>query len=137
MNLGYLRCTGVRNFSAFFKFPATLLDGTEVEKIGKLVWNKKAILVVNVASEWGVTDRDYTQLVQMHEDFKDRGFEILAYPCNQFGSQEPHSAEWIADFVTKYNVKFPIMDKIHVMSKRQSPVYKWLRDNSSLKGGDM
>ena len=92
---------------------------------------------MNVASEWGVTERDYTQLVKMHKEYKDKGFEILAFPCNQFGSQEPSSNEWIADFVKKFDVEFPMMSKIHVMSKRQEPLYKWLRDNSELKGGDM
>jgi glutathione peroxidase len=50
--------------------------------LNDIVGDKKAILVVNVASEWGVTERDYTQLVQMHKDYKEKGFEILAYPCN-------------------------------------------------------
>ena len=54
----------------------------------------------------------------MHEDFKDDGFQILAYPCNQFGSQEPHGENWITDFIKKYNVQFPVMSKIHVFSKR-------------------
>ena len=73
----------------------------------------------------------------MHKDYKDKGFEILAYPCNQFGSQEPHDAEWIIDFVKKYDVQFPIMTKTSVTNKRQDPLYKWLRDNSELNGGDM
>ena len=73
----------------------------------------------------------------MHKEYKDQGFEILAYPCNQFGSQEPSDNDWIANFVKKYKVEFPMMSKIHVMSKRQEPLYKWLRDNSELKGGDM
>ena len=123
--------------SPFFEFPSKKLDGTEVARLGDLVDGKKAILVVNVASEWGVTERDYTQLVQIHKDYKDKGLEILAFPCNQFGSQEPHNAEWILDFVKKYDVAFPMMEKISVTNKRQSPIYKWLRESSDLKGGDM
>ena len=73
----------------------------------------------------------------MHKGYKEKGFEILAYPCNQFGSQEPHSNENIANFVKKFDVQFPMMAKISVMSKRQDPLYKWLRDNSELQGGDM
>jgi glutathione peroxidase len=53
---------------------------------------KKAYLFVNVASKWGLTDRDYKQLVQIHKDWKDKGLEILAFPCNQFMGQEPGSA---------------------------------------------
>ena len=81
--------------------------------------------------------RDYTQLVQMHKDYKDRGFEILAFPCNQFGSQEPSDADWILNFVKQFNVEFPMMHKVSVFNKRQSPIWKWLRDNSELQGGDM
>lgn len=73
----------------------------------------------------------------MHKDYKDKGFEILAYPCNQFGSQEPHNADWIIDFVKKYDVQFPMMTKTSVTNKRIDPLYKWLRDNSELEGGDM
>ena len=95
-----------------------MLDGSEVSRLGELVDDKKAVLVVNVASKWGVTDRDYTQLVKMHQDYKEQGFEILAYPCNQFGDQEPEDATWINDFVTNYNVEFPVMSKISVFNKR-------------------
>ena len=121
----------------FFDFKATLIDGTEINKLDDIVGDKKAILVVNVASEWGVTERDYKQLVQIYDEFKDQGLEILAYPCNQFGSQEPHNEQWICDFVKKYEVKFPMMKKISVFNKRQEPLYKFLRDNSRLEGGDM
>ena len=58
------------------------MSGETINRLGDIVDGKKAILVVNVASKWGVTKRDYEQLVQLHEDFKDDGFEILAYPCN-------------------------------------------------------
>ena len=73
----------------------------------------------------------------MHKDYKDKGFEILAYPCNQFGSQEPHDADWIINFVKKFDVQFPMMAKTSVTNKRQNPLYKWLRNNSDLEGGDM
>ena len=77
-------------------------------------------------------------MVQIYEEYKDKGLEILAFPCNQFGSEEPHDAKWIADFVKKYDVEFPMMEKIKVKkNKRQSPIFKWLRENSDLKGGDI
>ena len=71
----------------FFDFECVKLNDPEKKKfkLDDIVGNKKAILVVNLASEWGVTDRDYKQLVQLHEEFKDQGFEIIGYPCNQFG----------------------------------------------------
>ena len=52
------------------------------------------------------------QLVQIHKDLKDRGLEVICYPCNQFGAEEPHDAEWITKFVSKYGVEFPMMEKI-------------------------
>ena len=72
----------------------------------------------------------------MYEELHDKGLEILAYPCNQFGSQEPHSNEWILNFITSYNVKFPVMQKIEVMNARQEPLFGWLR-KGALDGGDM
>lgn len=68
--------------SPFFDIASAKLDGTEVKRLGDIVDGKKAILIVNVASEWGVTERDYTQLVQMYKDLEGKGLEILAYPCD-------------------------------------------------------
>ena len=86
---------------------------------------------------------NYRQLVQMHQDYRDnRNFEILAFPCNQFGSQEPDKEDIIEQKIIKskggkYDVEFPMMSKIEVMNKRAHPLYLWLRKNSSLQGGDM
>ena len=73
----------------------------------------------------------------MYSDYRDRGLEILAFPCNQFGSQEPEKPEWILNFVEKFGVQFHMMEVIQVFGKRQHPVYKWLRQESELKGADM
>jgi len=83
----------------FFECSSTKLDGTKVDSIKDLVGDAKAVLVVNVASKWGVTKRDYTQLVQMYKDLNSKGLEIIAFPCNQFGEQEPEDAKWIQNFV--------------------------------------
>ena len=79
----------------------------------------------------------------MYKDHKDSGLEILAYPCNQFGSQEPWGStskpepHKILDFVNdKYNVNFPMMEIVETAGKRQHPLYKWLREEA-LKGGDL
>ena len=94
---------------------------------------KKAYLFVNVASKWGLTDRDYKQLVQMHKELKADGFEIMAFPCNQFGGQEPGTAEEINEFIRgKYGAEFQIFEKIDVNGENAHPVYKYLRSNSSL-----
>ena len=90
-----------------------------------------------------MTDKNYRQLVQMHRDYRNnRNFEILAFPCNQFGGQEPYKEDVIEQKIIKskggeYDVEFPMMNKIEVMGKKAHPLYLWLRKNSSLNGGDM
>ena len=71
----------------------------------------------------------------MYADYKDKGFTILAYPCNQFGSQEPagSTSKPETDVIDKfvkgtYSVTFPMMKEIEVMGRRQSPIFKWLRE---------
>ena len=63
----------------------TTIDGVAYGQLDNYVVDKKVYLFVNVATKWGLTDKNYKQLVQMHADYKDRGFEILGFPCNQFG----------------------------------------------------
>ena len=83
----------------------------------------QAVLVVNVASKCGLTPQ-YTGLVKLHDQYKDRGFAVLGFPCNQFGEQEPGSAEEIQSFCsTTYGVDFPLMDKIEVNGEGRHPLY--------------
>jgi len=89
----------------------------------------KVLLVVNVASHCGYTDVSYTQLTSLYEKYKDRGLEILAFPCNQFLFQEFGSNESIHHFCTsKYKVEFPIFDKIKVNGSAAHPLYVFLKD---------
>jgi len=91
----------------------------------------KTCLIVNVASEWGFTDREYKQLQKIYEKYKDNGFVVLAFPCNQFGEQEPGSNQEIKKFVKeKYGVTFPMFAKIDVNGPNQHPVYAWLKHSS-------
>jgi len=86
----------------------------------------KALLVVNVASKCGLTPQ-YTGLEELHQRFGARGFEVLGFPCNQFGGQEPGSAEEIAEFCsTNYDVTFPLFEKIDVNGAQQHPLYAQL-----------
>jgi glutathione peroxidase len=83
----------------------------------------KALLIVNVASKCGLTPQ-YTGLEAMHEKYKDRGFSVVGVPCNQFGEQEPGSAEEIETFCsTTYGVTFPLMEKVDVNGDNQHPLY--------------
>ena len=89
---------------------------------------KHAFLIVNVASACGYTDGDYNQLREVYEELHDKGLEILAFPCNQFGAQEPLCSLDVKKHVeAKYKVSFPILDKIEVNGPGADPVYEWLR----------
>ena len=83
----------------------------------------KTLLIVNVASRCGFTPQ-YTGLQNLYEKYKDKGFEILAFPCNQFGSQEKGTNDEIKDFCSnEYNVSFTLFDKIEVIGDNASPLF--------------
>ena len=83
----------------------------------------KVVLLVNVASQCGLTPQ-YSALQSLQDKYKDKGFTVIGVPCNDFGSQEPGSSKEIVDFCTsKYNVTFPLMEKIHVKGSKQHPLY--------------
>ena len=87
----------------------------------------KVLLIVNTASKCGFTPQ-YGGLEELYRDYKDRGFEILAFPCNQFGAQEPGNAEEIANFCSlTYDVSFPLMAKIDVNGDDADPIFKYLK----------
>ena len=99
------------------------LDGTPADLHD---YEGKAVLVVNVASKCGLTPQ-YTGLEKIHEQYKDRGFAVLGVPCNQFGAQEPGSAEEIQTFCsTSYGVTFPLTEKIDVNGDGRHPLYDQL-----------
>ena len=105
-------------------FSATLPDGTRATLSDKL---GKVVLVVNTASKCGFTPQ-YEGLERLWRDYRDRGFEIVAFPCNQFGAQEPGNAEEIAQFCSlKYDVSFPLFEKIDVNGPDAPPLYRWLK----------
>src|SRR4051812_37154826 len=84
----------------------------------------KALLLVNVASKCGLTPQ-YTGLEKIHEAYRDRGFAVLGFPCNQFGGQEPGSPEEIETFCsTTYGVTFPMFEKIDVNGPDRHPLYE-------------
>jgi glutathione peroxidase len=84
------------------------------------------LLVVNVASKCGLTPQ-YEQLEALYEDRRDRGFEVLGFPANDFGAQEPGTDEEIAEFcATSYAVGFPLFSKISVVGEDQHPLYREL-----------
>ena len=86
-------------------------------------YRNRPVLVVNVASRCGLTPQ-YEQLEQLHEKYVDQGFSVLGFPCNQFGGQEPGTADEIAQFCsTTYGVTFPMFAKIDVNGPDRHPLY--------------
>ena len=87
----------------------------------------KVLLIVNTASKCGFTPQ-YEGLEKLQKDMGDRGFEVLAFPCNQFGKQEPGSADEIAEFCqVNFGTSFPLMAKIDVNGEDADPLYEWLK----------
>ena len=90
----------------------------------------KTLLIVNVASRCGFTPQ-YTGLQNLYEKYKDKEFEILAFPCNQFGSQEKGTNDEIKEFCSsEYNVSFTLFDKIEVIGDNASPLFKKLTQDA-------
>jgi len=97
----------------------------------------KALLIVNVASRCGNTPQ-YKGLEALHQKYKDQGFAVLGFPCNQFGKQEPGSNEEIKEFCSKnYSVTFPMFDKLEVKGANQHPLYKELSGKDAPFPGDV
>ncbi len=110
------------------------IDGKEV-KLSQ--YKGKVLLIVNVASKCGYTPQ-YEGLEKIYEKYKDKGFEILAFPCNDFGGQEPGTNEEIKEFCSsKFNVTFPLFDKIKVIGKEKSPLYERLINSKNVEQGDI
>ena len=85
------------------------------------------LLVVNTASKCGFTPQ-YEGLETLYESYKDRGFEVLGFPCNQFGGQEPGDADEIAEFCkVNFGVTFPLMQKVEVNGDNASPLFDWMK----------
>ncbi|XVE53520.1 hypothetical protein DITRI_Ditri03aG0009700 [Diplodiscus trichospermus] len=98
----------------------------------------KALLIVNVASRCGLTTSNYSELSHIYEKYKTQGFEILAFPCNQFGGQEPGSNPEIKQFAcTKFKAEFPIFDKVDVNGPNTAPVYQFLKASAGGFLGDL
>ena len=94
----------------------------------------KTLLVVNVASKCGLTPQ-YTGLEALQEQYGDRGFSVVGFPCNQFGGQEPGSAEEIAEFCsTTYGVSFPMFEKIEVNGPDRHAIYTELTATPDAEG---
>jgi glutathione peroxidase len=107
-----------------YDYSAKTLDGQDVSLAD---YRGQVLLIVNTASKCGFTPQ-YEGLETLYKAYKDRGFTVLAFPCNQFGAQEPGNAEEIANFCSlTYDVTFPVMSKIEVNGADAHPLYRFLK----------
>jgi len=107
-----------------YEFSATLLDGRALN-LGE--FRGRVLLIVNTASRCGFTSQ-YAGLESLYESYRGSGLEVLGFPCNQFGAQEPGDAEQIGEFCEKeYGVRFPMFAKIEVNGSNAHPLYKFLK----------
>ena len=108
-------------------FTARLPNGEDVSLADKL---GKMLLVVNTASKCGFTPQ-YDGLESLWREYGSRGFEVLAFPCNQFGGQEPGSADEIESFCkVNFGLSFPLFAKIDVNGDDATPLYQWLKSEA-------
>ncbi|HEU4999982.1 MAG TPA: glutathione peroxidase [Lapillicoccus sp.] len=106
--------------TAIYDAPVSSLGGTPADLHD---YEDQVVLVVNTASQCGLTPQ-YAGLQRLQERFADRGFTVLAFPCNQFGRQEPGSADEIRAFCSaRFGVTFPVFDKIEVNGPERHPLY--------------
>jgi glutathione peroxidase len=116
---------------ALYDYPINTLSG---DTSSLKEFEGKALLLVNVASQCGLTPQ-YTGLEALQEKYASRGFSVLGFPCNQFGEQEPGTAEEIATFCsTNYGVTFPLFEKIEVNGENRHPIYAELEEVADGEG---
>jgi glutathione peroxidase len=109
---------------SIYDFSAETLDG---QPAPLSAYSGKVVLIVNTASKCGFTPQ-YAGLEALYRKYRDRGLVVLAFPCNQFGAQEPGDAAEIANFCSlTYEVDFPMMRKIDVNGPGTHPLYAWLK----------
>jgi glutathione peroxidase len=120
----FLPAKAQKNEAPFYKFKSKSLEGKEITMKS---YEGKVVLIVNTASKCGFTPQ-YEGLETLYKNYKDKGLVILGFPCNQFGSQEPGTAEEISKFCSlKYGVTFPMFQKIDVNGNNADPLYKYLK----------
>lgn len=118
---------------AIYDFKVKALDGSEASLAD---YKGKVLLIVNTATGCGFTPQ-YDELQDIYDEYKDKGLEILDFPCNQFGEQAPGSDEEIHSFCTgRYGITFPQFAKVDVKGDDAIPLYKWLEENSTFEGFD-
>src|SRR3954469_13772618 len=126
--------TMLSHAASVYNVPVKDIDGKDTSLAA---YKGKVLLVVNVASKCGYTPQ-YKGLEALYEKYQSKGFAVLGFPCNQFGAQEPGTNEEIKQFCSsKYNVTFPMFDKIDVNGPNRHPLYATLAGKESPYPGDI
>lgn len=114
-----------------YDFSVKKQDGSEASLSE---YKGKVLLIVNTATACGFTPQ-YDELQELYDKYKDKGLEILDFPCNQFGDQAPGNDEEIHSFCTgRFGITFPQFSKIDVNGENASPLFKWLTENTEFEG---
>ncbi|OTG82408.1 glutathione peroxidase [Acinetobacter sp. ANC 4648] len=113
--------------TSIYQFDAELLEG---ENKALSDYQGKVLLIVNTASKCGFTPQ-FAGLEKLYEKYKDQGFEVLGFPCNQFGGQDPGSNEQIGEYCQRnYGVSFPMFAKVDVKGPEAHVIFRYLTNNS-------
>ncbi len=129
-----LGVVAVRAVESIYSLPLKDIDGKETSLKS---YEGKVLLIVNVASKCGYTPQ-YAGLERLQEKYKDKGLMVLGFPCNQFGHQEPGTGEEIKEFCSsKYQVTFPLFEKIEVNGPNRHPLYTVLAGKEAPFPGDI
>lgn len=119
---------------SIYDFKAKNIDG---EEISLEKYKGKVLIIVNTASKCGFTPQ-YKDLQKLYEKYNAKGLEILGFPCNQFGEQEPGKNDEVKTFCeVNYGVAFPMFEKIDVRGKDAHPLFKYLTENTPFQGFDL
>lgn len=112
----------------FYELSAKDINGKEVYMED---FKGKVVLIVNTASKCGLTPQ-FTELEEIYNEYKDKGVEVLGFPCNQFANQDPASNKEISNFcLINYGVTFKMFEKIDVNGEKAHPIYKFLKSKAS------
>ncbi|XP_046481464.1 uncharacterized protein [Neodiprion pinetum] len=121
-----------KNATSVYDFTVKSIKGEDV-LLSK--YKGHVLLIVNVASKCGLTSSNYKELNELHDKYAEtKGLRILAFPCNQFGKQEPGTSEQICSFAERRNVKFDLFEKIDVNGENAHPLWEYLKQE---QGGIM
>ena len=123
---GDLKNPDPKSATSILEFEALDIDGNVVQ-LSK--YKGYVTYIANVASKWGLTEENYTQMAELHSSYAEKGLRILAFPCNQFGAQEPGTNQVIKQFALDRGAKYDLFSKIDVNGDDAHPLYKYMKEN--------